>query len=68
MKLGYKEMVIDYLDHSLGAFGSEYSHDISREMVCDDLQIHRNRFAEFIEDDFDHYNDQLKNWEHGVEN
>ena len=29
-------------------------------MVCDYLQIHRNRFAEFIEDDFDHYINQLK--------
>ena len=51
-------MVIDYLDHSLGAFESEDSHDIAREMVCYYLQIHRNRFAEFIEDDFDNYIDQ----------
>ena len=45
---------------SLGAFGSEDSHDIARVMVCDYLQIHRNRFAEFIEDNFDNYIDQLK--------
>ena len=29
-------------------------------MVWDFLQIHRNRFEEFIEDDFDNYIDQLK--------
>ena len=53
-------MVIDYLDHSLGAFRLKYTHDIFREMVYDYLQIHRNRFAEFNEEDFDNYNDQLK--------
>ena len=53
-------MVIDCLDHSLGAFGSEDSHDIVRETACDYFQIHRNRFAEFIEDYFDNYIDQLK--------
>ena len=42
---------------SFGAFGSEDSNDIAREMVCDDFQIHRNRFVEFIEDDFDNYID-----------
>ena len=45
---------------SLGAFESEDSHDIAKEMVCGYLQIHRNRFAEYIEDDFDNYIDQLK--------
>ena len=45
---------------SLGAFGEEDSLDIAREIVCDYLQIHRNRFAEFIEDNFDNYIDQLK--------
>ena len=38
-------IVIDYLDHS---FGSEDSHDIAWEMVCNNLQIHRKRFVEFI--------------------
>ena len=46
-------MIIDCLDHSLGTFWSEDSHDIAREMVCDYLQIPRNKFTEFIEDDFD---------------
>ena len=61
-------MVNDCLDHFLDAFESEDSHDIAREMVCDYLQIHRNRFVEFIEDDFDNYIDKLKNWKHRVEN
>ena len=26
---------------SLGTFGSEDSHDVTREMVCDYLQIHK---------------------------
>ena len=46
---------------SLGAFGSEDSHDIARELVCEYLQIHRNRFAEFIEDDFYNCINQLRN-------
>ena len=46
-------IVIDHLDHSLGAFGLEDSHDIAWEMVRNYLQIHRKRFVEFIEDDFD---------------
>ena len=52
-------MVIDCLDHSLGAFGSEDSHDIARGIVCDYLQIHRNRLAEFIENNFNNYIDKL---------
>ena len=62
-------MVIDCLDHSLGAFGSENSRDIAREIIRDYLQIHRNRFAKFIEDNLDNYIDQLKKiWEHEEEN
>ena len=52
-------MVINYLDNSLSTFRSENSHDIFRKMVCDYLQIHRNRTAKFIKDDVDHYIDQL---------
>ena len=38
-------------------------HDISRKIVWDFLQIYRNRFEEFIDNDFDNYIDQLKNIE-----
>ena len=47
---------------SLGAFGSEDSNDIAREIVCYYLQIHRNRYAELLEDDFDNYIDKLKKY------
>ena len=61
-------MLIYCFDHTLGAFGLGDSNDIVREIVCDYLQFQWYRFTEFIENDFDNYIDQLKNWEHGVEN
>ena len=67
MKLGYKGMIIDCSDHSLGTFGSEKNHDINIGMVSDYIQIYRNRTTQFIKDDFDNYIDQL-NWEYRVEN
>ena len=60
MKLRYKEILIDCLYRSLGVFESKDNHDIAREIVCDLLQIQRNRYAEFIVIDFDNYIDQLK--------
>ena len=45
---------------SLGAFGSVDTHYIAWEMVCDNIQIYKSRFAQFIEDGFDNYIVQSK--------